>query len=777
MKKTVIVNLHQVVRMSHWEPSRFIQDDFDTLYRQIRAVKRLSFPGTYALKYDALMEPRYRRLLKESLDGGDELGAWWEITRPLCERAGVEFRGDKGGDRYDDRVDSAYSVGYAPQERKRLVDAYMEDFLDAFGKYPGSIGAWVLDPVTLEYAARRYGVAAGAICRDQLGVDGFSLWGGYPNGVYFPSRVNEYLPAQREENQLDIPVFRLLGPDPIYNFEAEVREGLQGVYTLEPAWLLGRDPKWIRWLFDSLTREDTLGVGYAQVGQENNFLWENIRPGLQPQLNVVAELAAEGKLRVETMAASACRFRETCRLTPPMTFQASRDWDESRKLSAQWYACAYYRVGFLWEAGFLRIRDCFLYREDYPSRYYDRRLEGSVSMADGLPVLFPQKWGSPRPFLRLLDKEGREPRGQAEYLARDRLTACCRLTREGEVRAEFTMTPEGIRLRGEFRLSFDRLPVYAGREGREIRMEHQGFSYRFSVPRGSILRAGKDGVLLEPDGGEIFLEFGERQTVSQVFRREYPAEGKTGRRRGPASAEPETPEISPGSSVFPWGETAEIQIWSHEPGVIRYTLDGREPEENGRVYSGPISIRQDTVVLAKLYSRSGQVSETVRAEYRFSRKDLTVTGPDVLDPRPVFRDGGLSGLLKTVRGSLDYLDGRWLGTSGELDLSCRLACREGIASLGLGCLSHHRSGVVYPRALTLYVGDTLESLSFFTELEIPSAPGAREIETRDFLIPVHREIGAFRLIVRRWEKMPGWCFYRGAETVFTMADNLLVIPE
>ena len=31
MEKTAIVNLYQVVRMSHYEPSRFVQDDFDTL--------------------------------------------------------------------------------------------------------------------------------------------------------------------------------------------------------------------------------------------------------------------------------------------------------------------------------------------------------------------------------------------------------------------------------------------------------------------------------------------------------------------------------------------------------------------------------------------------------------------------------------------------------------------------------------------------------------------------------------------------------------------------
>jgi hypothetical protein len=346
MKKTVAVNIYNFIRMSHMEPSRFLLDDYETVENQILLVKQFGFPATYALKYDALMEPRYQRLLQEQLDAEDEISAWWEITRELCEKANVPFRGGKATEEYDERVDSAYSIGYAPEERKRLVDAYMADFYGIFGKYPKTIGSWVLDTVTLSYASERYGVLGGAICRDQLGTDGFTLWGGFPNGIYYPSWKNENIPAQSVKGQLSVPVFRLLGPDPIYNFEQDVRPGLQGVYTLEPSWVTGRDPKWISWIFGCLTEEDALGVGYAQVGQENNFLWENIKPGLAPQLAKVRDLAEAGKLRVETMAQTAAWFRQSYRLTPPMTFQASKDWNEKENLSAQWYAGAHYRVGF-----------------------------------------------------------------------------------------------------------------------------------------------------------------------------------------------------------------------------------------------------------------------------------------------------------------------------------------------------------------------------------------------------------------------------------------------
>ena len=137
-KKSVRVNIYNFIRMSHTEPTRFIQDDFDTIREQIITVKQYGFPGTYALKHDALMEPRYQELLKRYLDDGDELSAWWEITRELCQRSGVRFRENVPGEEYDDRVDSAYCIGYSPEERKLLVDGYMEDFFSVNDQSEGT---------------------------------------------------------------------------------------------------------------------------------------------------------------------------------------------------------------------------------------------------------------------------------------------------------------------------------------------------------------------------------------------------------------------------------------------------------------------------------------------------------------------------------------------------------------------------------------------------------------------------------------------------------------
>ena len=765
MKKTAIVHIYNFIRMSHTEPSRFLMDDFDTLRRILILVKQYGFPGTYALKYDALMEPRYQQLLKEYLDENDELGVWWEITEPLCSRAGVGFRDTRQELEYDDRVDSAYCLGYSPEERKLLVDAYMADFYAIYGYYPANIGAWVMDSVTIGYAREKYGVKAACICRDQVATDGFTLWGGWPNGVYFPSRDNAFIPASTEEMQLDIPVFRLLGPDPIYNFEDHVRrENMQGVVTMEPSWLPGRDPRFVGSYFGGMTEEDALGIQYCQVGQENNFLWENIQPGLEAQLQRLVELVREGRIRVETMGATGEWFAKQYRLTPPATFQRGYDWS-GNGLSAQWYASVNYRLGLLGEEGHLRIRDLFVYRQDYASRYLHERIQTRQSLFDAPPVMWPQFWGGAddRPYIRLVDDRGCEPTGEILYDTIDAVTARARLVGS----AELCMDQQGLTVKGPYALRFDRLPVLKEIRGREFVLEYEGFRYGFTVERGAV-----DGLTIRPEDGAIRLNFGP--DPGEV-RREGEAPIPVARRSASRSVPPRVPVAQPGESVLPWGQETRITLTAMDAGEIRYTLDGTVPDGNATRYTHPITITDDTVLTAVLVTPQGTVSEPGRWHYRFSRKDLRITSPTRLDSRPVFGGNGLTDLLRPLRGTTDYLDHCWRGSLEDIDVTAEFEPGF-IESVAMGFLSHHRSGIVFPRTVELYTGADRDHLELKEIVTMPDGPGAREIERLDAAFAVNERIGAIRVVARRHARMPQWCTYRGTTTVFTMCDCLIVRP-
>ena len=206
---------------------------YETVARQAAQLAEYGLPATFLLQYDALINPRYRKLLTQDVYPGTEVGGWWEITQPHVEAAGLKWRG-----RYpwDWHADVGFATGYTPEERRKLVDVYMEKFKEVFGKYPTAIGSWFIDAYTLGYMYDKYGIVASCNCKDQIGTDGYTLWGGYWNQAYYPSRVNAYMPAQTREGQIPVPVFRMLGSDPIYQYDNCVGGALQGVISLEPVY-------------------------------------------------------------------------------------------------------------------------------------------------------------------------------------------------------------------------------------------------------------------------------------------------------------------------------------------------------------------------------------------------------------------------------------------------------------------------------------------------------------------------------------------------------------
>ena len=175
---------------------------YETVARQAAQLAEYGLPATFLLQYDALINPRYRQLLTQDVYPGTEVGGWWEITQPHVEAAGLKWRG-----RYpwDWHADVGFATGYTPEERRKLVDVYMEKFKEVFGKYPTAIGSWFIDAYTLGYMYDKYGIVASCNCKDQIGTDGYTLWGGYWNQAYYPSRVNAYMPAQTREGQIPSP--------------------------------------------------------------------------------------------------------------------------------------------------------------------------------------------------------------------------------------------------------------------------------------------------------------------------------------------------------------------------------------------------------------------------------------------------------------------------------------------------------------------------------------------------------------------------------------------
>jgi hypothetical protein len=385
-----IVNIINFIRLLEPRDSAITRDVlYQTVVQQIALMRKYKLTGTFLLQYDALIDPRYQSLLKSLPRDSFEIGAWWELPQPLIEKAGMTWRG-----RYpwDWRANIGFSTGYTPKERERLIDTYMADFKNIFGYYPASVASWFIDAHSLQYMVEKYHIDASANCKDQYGTDGYTLWGGYWNQAYYPSKKNSYMPAQHAANQIDVPIFRLLGSDPVRQYDNGLGHTRQGVVTLEPVYAFGGgDATWVDWFFNTFTTEKELGFNYTQAGQENSFTWSAMAKGLELQFPLIARLRDEQKLKVETLGASGRWFKSRYKLTPTTTFTVSKDLPGSDRKTL-WFDSRFYRMNLLWENGALRIRDWHLFDERVASVYETKPAAANECSFFTLPLVDGYLW-------------------------------------------------------------------------------------------------------------------------------------------------------------------------------------------------------------------------------------------------------------------------------------------------------------------------------------------------------------------------------------------------
>ena len=387
-----IVNIINFIRLCEPRSAAITEEVlYETVVEQIAIMRANKLRGTFLLQYDALMDPRYQKLMASLPRDSFEVGAWWEIPQPLVEHAGMKWRG-----RYpwDWHADVGFSTGYAPEEREKLADVYMNDFKRIFGYYPASVGSWFIDAHTLNYLYDKYKISASCNCKDQYGTDGYTLWGGYWGQAYYPSRLNSYMPAQNEENQLPVPVFRMLGSDPVRQYDQGLSSNGQGVITLEPVYQFGGgDSTWVRWYFREFLEGESLEFNYAQTGQENSFTWAAMSKGFTIQMPLIAKLRDDNRIRVETLGESGKWFRERYKTTPATSVTVKKDVEGSNKKTA-WFNGRFYRINMLWENGHLRIRDIHLFDERFPSFYTRGRATSNDCAFFTLPLVEGYLWSS-----------------------------------------------------------------------------------------------------------------------------------------------------------------------------------------------------------------------------------------------------------------------------------------------------------------------------------------------------------------------------------------------
>jgi len=371
-----IVNIINFVRLLEPRGVSLTKDVlYQTTVNQLKMMKENKLGGTFLLQYDALMDLRYQKLLKD-LPKEYEVGAWFEIPQPLVENAGLKWHG-----RYpwDWRANVGFLIAYTIEEREKLIDVYMEDFKNIFGAYPKSVGCWFIDAHSLEYMYKKYGVIASCFCRDQMGVDGYTLWGGYWNQGYYPSKVNSYMPAQNSINQIPVPIFRMLGSDPLR---------MTNPTGMEPAIENdgGSDSSYVDWYFNEFVNGASMDFAYVQIGQENSFGWKRLGKGFAHQIKLITKLKDEGKIQVENLSETGLWFKKKYKTTPATSVTVLNGVSGDNRKTV-WFDSRFYRANILWENGTLKFRDIHLFDEKLKCQYLTEVNTSTAAKFFTLPLI------------------------------------------------------------------------------------------------------------------------------------------------------------------------------------------------------------------------------------------------------------------------------------------------------------------------------------------------------------------------------------------------------
>lgn len=387
-----IINIINFIRQTDYRIENSDSLLYQTVEEQLKLINRYNLPATFLLQYDALIKPEYQQLLKSQLNQQSEIGGWFEITQPQVEDAGLEWRGEHS---WVSHANIAFSTGYTKDEREKLVDVYMEKFKEIFGEYPKSMGSWYIDAHTLNYMYEKYGIIASCNCKDQIGTDGYTLWGGYWNQAYYPSKLNGYMPAQNQEQQIPVPVFRMLGSDPIYQYDDGLGNDRQGVISLEPVYTqAGKNRAWVHYFFNAIVNQPCLAFNYAQAGQENSFTWDAMKDGLEMQIPIIDSLQRTQKVQVLTLAETGKWFKEKFSTTPATAVTVLNDIRNENNKTV-WFNSRYYRANLLWKNQDFSFRDIHLFDERFKSQYVDKPGESSQFFFYTLPMVDGYMWSTP----------------------------------------------------------------------------------------------------------------------------------------------------------------------------------------------------------------------------------------------------------------------------------------------------------------------------------------------------------------------------------------------
>ena len=343
--------------------SRYTKSPEESVRTQYSVISENNLPATWLLTYDAI-EDRGVASVAASMNKNQELGIFLEVTSNFAEASGVEYRNTG----FWHHATSVFLSGYSKEQRVSFIDTVFEKFMEEFGYYPTSVGAWWVDSYSLEYMQERYGVTASLGVADQFSTDGYQVWGQYWSTPFYPSNIHAGVPASSQDNKIDVVVTQWAPRDPLNGYYSSLYSTQD--YSISK---VGLETDYLEDLIKTFVFNSENKFGHITVGLEGDLEPQTYGGEFSKQMSLVARLIEDGDLETLTMKEFSSWYRNTFEEVSPDHFLFTDDLLGETNNIAFWYQSPNYRIGLIHDQDtkVTKIVDFRSYHSEFKEPYYD----------------------------------------------------------------------------------------------------------------------------------------------------------------------------------------------------------------------------------------------------------------------------------------------------------------------------------------------------------------------------------------------------------------------
>ena len=189
---------------------------------------------------------------------------------------------------------------------------------------------------------------------------------------------------------------------------------------------------------------------------------------------------------------------------------------------------------------------------------------------------------------------------------------------------------------------------------------------------------------------------------------------------------------------------------------IHYTLDGNKPTLESPLYKDKLKIRENCSVKALLFREGEPLGKEYQKDFTFSKsafKKVTLSSQLALT---YSAQGGMS-LTDGVRGSEDFQDGNWLGTSiDDIVLVIDMEQPTTYTKVSVSCLNRPSDRICLPESIKVYQSNGDQY--YFKVAELKNIDSLKDMQTKGIKkldIEVEKGEGRFiKVVVERKKHLP-----------------------